>query len=143
MLLSEPPDLAERLLLLRRVVPFAGLPVALLGQLACEMETVTAASGSVLWEAGHPATHMLAIASGGVTVEPRGPARARRHGPGALVGLAETLGAEAYGFRLRAAGPLRALRLDGEALVDALEDDPASAVELLRALARHLRGTTP
>jgi hypothetical protein len=35
------------------------------------------------------------------------------------------------------------LRLDGEALVDALEDDPASAVELLLALARHLRGTTP
>jgi len=67
---------------------------------------------------------------------------AQRLGPGALVGLPETLAAAEHGCRLRALGPLRALQLDGEALVDALEDDAASAVELLCALARHLRGGT-
>jgi hypothetical protein len=138
----DPADLAERIVLLRAAGPFAGLRIALLGQLAVEMEPVEAEGGEVLWEPDEPATRMLVIAAGDAEAE--GPERgeARRLGPGALVGLPETLAAGDYGFRLRARGPLQALQLDGEELLDALEDDAASAVELLCALARHSRGGT-
>jgi len=138
--LGDPGDLAERIVLLRAAAPFAGLRLALLGQLAVEMELVAVEGGSVLWEAGDPATRMLVITAGSADVEKRGETLCL--GAGALVGLPETLAAVEYGFRLRARGPLQALQLDGEALVDALEDDAASAVELLCALARHLRGGT-
>lgn len=138
----DPGDLAERVVLLRGADPLAGLRVALLGQLAAEMRPVSAARGEVLWQPDEPATRVLAIAAG--SAERAGPTRGgtRRFGPGALVGLPETLAAGAYGDHLCACEPLEGLELGGEALLDALEDDPASAVELLCALARHLRGGT-
>jgi hypothetical protein len=132
----DPDDLAGRIVLLRGAPPFAELPIALLGQLAAALVPVEAAGGERLWDGDEPALRMLAIAAGVVELE-GGPGRL---GPGALPGLLETLAGGAYGRRLRAQGPVRALALPGEALLDALEDEPASAVELLCALARHARG---
>ena len=137
---ADPADLAERIALLRRTVPFSGLPIALLGRFAVEMEEVTAAGATVLWEPGDPATHLLAILAGHVDVEEAGRGQTERHGAGALLGLPDALACTEYRFRLRARGPVQALRLDAEALVDALEDDAASAVELLCVLARQWRG---
>jgi CRP-like cAMP-binding protein len=138
--LAAPADLAERIVFLRRAVPFAGLRIALLGQLALDLEVVTAESGSVLWEADEPATHLLLIAGGSVGIERGGAGETQRLTAGALVGLLETLAGGEYGFRLRAHGAVQALRLEGEALLDALEDDAASALALACGIARHLQG---
>lgn len=130
-------DLADRLLRLRRIAPFRALPICLLGEIAAEMQPRVVASGEVLWEADEPATHALWIVAGRADVEEAAGRSERPLRAGALVGLSETLAAASYGFRLRARGPLEALELDGEALIDALEDDATGAVELLCALARH------
>jgi hypothetical protein len=129
--------LAERIVLLRSTSPFAALPVCLIGELASEAERVVVEPGTQLWDAGDPASHALLIVAGRAEAE-AGP-RSRDFAEGALVGLPETLAADGHAFRLRARTPLTALRFEGEALVDALEDDPASAVEFLCALARRLR----
>jgi CRP-like cAMP-binding protein len=139
---SNAADLAERMLLLRRVVPFSCLPAVLLGTLAAELEPVQAPDGRLLGEVGDSATGALLVLSGRVGVEPIRAGAAPSFGSGALAGLVETLAGGSHRFRLRASGPVEALRLDGEALVDALEDDAPSAIELLVALARHLRGGT-
>jgi hypothetical protein len=132
-------DLAERIALLRRIPPFAGLGIHALGQIASEMEPIAADAGATLWSAGDAAGHVLVIASGVVHCD-GGDGAVRDVGAGTLLGLAEALCVDRRSYRAEARSAVRALRLDTEALIDVLEDDPDAGVELIRVIARGAAG---
>jgi hypothetical protein len=130
-------EIADRIELLRGVTPLREAGIHLLGQIAAEMEPIERDAGDLLWDAGEPARGAVLIVDG--TVSNRSAAGAPvQLGPGTLLGLAESLAGEPHSYRVEATERLRALRIDTEALVDVLEDEPATAEELLCALAREV-----
>lgn len=130
-------ELADRIVLLRAAAPLREAGVHLLGQIAAEMEMIERNPGELLWDAGHAARGALLIVEGAVSSRAAGRAPIRL-GPGALLGLPESLSGGSHPERAVALGRLRALRIDTEALVDVLEDDPTTAEELLCAIAREV-----
>jgi cyclic nucleotide-binding protein len=132
---AAPSDLADRIASLRRFAPFAGLGVHPLGQIASELEEVAFEPGDVIWQREDAAAHLLAIAAGAVRCT-AGAGPARDVGAGSLLGLTESLCAGRFDYRAEARSTVRALRIDVEALVDVLEDDPEAGVELLCVIAR-------
>ena len=128
-------DLAERIAWLRRLPPFEGARIHLLGQIAAELTLFDAEADRVCWEAGETATWALLVADGAIECDGGDATEERR--AGTIVGLAEALAGERRPRRARARGRVRGLRLDVEALIDVLEDDPGAAVELLCSVAGH------
>jgi hypothetical protein len=128
-------DLAERIALLRRIPPFAGLGIHPLGQIASAMEPLVVEPGHRFWGPDDPAGHLLAITAGEVRCT-GADGTVRDFGARSLLGLAEALCVDRHGYAAEARGVVHALRLDTETLIDVLEDDPDAGVGLLCVIAR-------
>jgi hypothetical protein len=120
---DAPPPLSARLVALARALPFARAHVDALLQLDEAAEEVRLAPGAPAWRAGEAARSLLV---------PLGPDGGER-----LVGVGglELLAQRPRAARLEPARPLVALRVDGERLLDVIEDHHRLARDLLAALA--------
>ena len=134
---NEPREIADRIALLRGVIPLRDAGIHLLGQIANEMETVERNVGDLMWELGEAPRDALLILDGTLLGWPAAGAPVRLE-PGLFLGLAEALADERHTLRVEVVHRLRALRIHTEALVDALEDEPTTAQDLLCAIAREV-----
>jgi CRP-like cAMP-binding protein len=125
-------DLAGRIELLAECPMLAGVAVQTLGQLAQEAKVVELARGEVLWEEGDAADRIVAVAGGELVDRTRSGRRVVRAGE--LAGLLEALAGVPRPGRAEAGRALVALSLDAALLVDAMEDDADTAVDVLVAL---------
>ena len=137
-----PLGLVERLIVLRRQVPFAKARLQALATLAQASEELTLPAGAVLTRAGAPATRAIVVIEGAL--------QGRRldgdpvvHGPGDAIGMFETLGGLRYRETIEATAPVRALASSGSALFDVLEDHTDVGLAMLATLASTLLGVPP
>ena len=130
-----PEDIGARVAFLWRHTWLRRARVRTLGQLATEAEAVALDDGARLWAAGEHADNALIVLAGGVACETDDRQQRFDAGRGAILGLEELLAMDVrwYGAVVRTPGS--ALRITRGALLDVLEDDPDSALELLAALA--------
>jgi CRP-like cAMP-binding protein len=134
----EALDLAGRIALLAANPTLANVAVHTLGQLAQEARVVELARGGVLWEEGDASDRIVAVARGELVDRSRAGPRTLRAGD--LAGLLEALAGVPRPGRADAATPVVALSLDASLLVDAMEDDVETAVDVLAALGGRLAG---
>lgn len=127
-------DLGGRIALLAASPMLRGVRVATLGQLAQDARLLRLGRGQVLWRLGDPSEAVVWVAQG--ALEERSPGHRRANGPGALVGLAETIAGVPRGAEAEARTAVAALRIEISALLDALEDDSGLALDVLAALAQ-------
>jgi CRP-like cAMP-binding protein len=128
--------LGERVSRLAAIPLFEEMAVHTLGRIALDAQAIGLAPGEALWRAGDAPGRVAVVLSGSLACE--APDGGFEVGPGALVGLLESLAGAPRGFTARAGRPLAALVLDAGVLLDAMEDDPEMAIDVLAALARSL-----
>jgi CRP-like cAMP-binding protein len=135
---SDRFDLVARIRLLRESGVFKNARVGSLAEIACEFEAFQADAGDVLWAEDDPADWFVVLIDGrvestsndGVTVS---------WTRGMVPGLLEVFAGRRRWHRATAATRVVGLRLSGERLFDALEDDFAMAADVLSALAARAR----
>ena len=94
---------------------FRDLPGKSLSAVLGEAQVVAFEVGSLLWERGQPASHLLLLIEGEVRLEPHSGSPGATQGPGQLVGQ-EAAGLAHYGSTARALTPVRAWRIPAGAL---------------------------
>jgi CRP-like cAMP-binding protein len=109
--------------------------VRTIGQLAREAEWVKLADGVRLWAERDPSEQAVVIVTGRVACVSEDRRHAFEVGPGTVVGLEETLAGEPRWTTASARGPVSGLLISRAVLLDVLEDDPDSALEVLAAFA--------
>ena len=107
-----------------------------LGYLAREASLVSIPDGTVLWRESEPADDAAMIVGGALACTSAAGGHRFARGPGAILGIDESLAIEPRWYEAVARGPLTALRLSRAAVLDALEDDPDTALHMLTTLAR-------
>jgi CRP-like cAMP-binding protein len=148
--LAAPIGLVDRMIVLRRQVPFAagprdrtldGLPRAApleaIALLAHASKETTWPAGAVMARAGEPAVTTCFLVDGNVRVvrEDREPYLL---GPGGAVGVLESLARVPYPATVEVVAPVRALEIAGSVIFDVLEDHPELGVAMVEALAAGL-----
>jgi CRP-like cAMP-binding protein len=118
----------------RRWLPAARIET--LGHLAREATCVSVADGEVLWREGEAADDVVMIVRGAVACRSATGGHRFQRGPGTLVGLDEALAMDVRWYEAVAREPLTVLRVTRAAILDALEDDPDTALHMLTTLAR-------
>lgn len=128
-------ELGARIVFLR-ALPWLGQgSIETLGQIAREATLVSLADGEPLWRERDPADHVMLVV-GGVVVCATADDRQRFEGaPRAILGLEEALAIEPRWYGAVARGSVSLLRITQAAIVDALEDDPDTALYALGSLA--------
>ncbi|MFN2376718.1 MAG: cyclic nucleotide-binding domain-containing protein [Candidatus Binatia bacterium] len=133
-LAGDTADLAARLAFLRHFAPFSRIKIRTLAQLIHEAEVAALADEQQLWESGESAEKVVVLLQGNVVCRtPDG--RRFEAGAGSLLGLEEALALEVRWYSARARGEGLALSISRTAVIDALEDSPESAIEVLSAMA--------
>jgi hypothetical protein len=135
-------SLLERLLLLREVPLFADLPPEDLEQVAEVAQEHLYAAGAEICKEGDPGQAMYVIVSGEVevlTAQGAGEKRLALRGPGEFVGEMAIIEATPRSATLRAAGEVRVLIIEGQAVEVILRERPAVSIAMLRGLSRRLR----
>ncbi|MFN2194497.1 MAG: HEAT repeat domain-containing protein [Anaerolineales bacterium] len=135
-------SLLERLLLLREVPLFADLPPGDLEQVAEVAQEQLYAAGAEICKEGDPGQAMYVIVSGEVevlTAQGAGEKRLALRGPGEFVGEMAIIEATPRSATLRAAGEVRVLIIEGQAVEAILRERPAVSIAMLRGLSRRLR----
>lgn len=129
-------DLADRLLSLRRALPFAHGNIAALADLARHLKQVHFERGQVLWRLREePAVVFLIPVAGQIA----GRLASDDHlsfGPLTTPGMLECVAAIPRWFEASARTEVDALQLDGEHLLDVFDDNEEMAIEYLRLVAR-------
>jgi CRP-like cAMP-binding protein len=130
-----PDELGARIAFLWQHTWLRHARVRMLGQLAGEAEPLTLATGEPLWAEGDGADHALILVAGCVRCRRDDGSQRFEVGRGTILGLEEALAMDGrwYGAVVQEAGA--ALRVTRAGLLDALEDDPDSALAVLGALA--------
>ena len=128
--------LVERLILLRRQLPFTNASLHALATLAHGSEELRLPPGAVVARAGEPAEAGLVIVDGAVA-----------HGSFALgagdaLGHLEALAGVAHVATIETTSPVRALRSSGPALIDMLEDHTDVGLAMIATLAGALLDAT-
>jgi CRP-like cAMP-binding protein len=136
---TGPLGLVERLIVLRRQVPFAKARLQALATLAQASEELTLPAGAVLTRAGEPATGAIVIIDGALQGR-RLDGDAVAHGAGDAIGLFETLAGTHYTATIEASTPVRALASSSAALLDVIEDHTDVGLAMLATFARSLLG---
>jgi len=113
-----------------------GARIETLGYLAREASLVSIPDRTTLWREREPADDAAMIVAGAVACTSAVGGHRFVRGPGAILGLDEALAIEPRWYQAVARGPLTALRLTRAAILDALEDDPDTALHMLTTLAR-------
>jgi CRP-like cAMP-binding protein len=107
-----------------------------LGQLAQEANFVSLPDRERLWAEGDPADHAVLVVQGLVVCATTDDRQRFEGGRRAIFGLEEALAVEARWYGAMTRGPVALVRITRTAIVDALEDDPDTALEALAAIAR-------
>jgi len=131
-----PLGMVERLILLRRRMPFGRGRIEALSTLAQAAEEVRLPAGAELAVVGEPVVATLVILEGRVRVT-RG-ATTVVVGPGYVVGALESLGELPHGTTSVALTPVRALRCPSSVMFDVLEDHTDLALAMIESLAAAL-----
>jgi CRP-like cAMP-binding protein len=132
--MSDPsPPVLRRLLTLRHVRELAGATLPELAALAENLDEVVLPAGAAVGTAGHRQPALYIVVDG--RLEAAGGARWGRN---RMFGAVEVLADRAPAEDVRAAVATTALRLDGNACVELLEDNFGTLVLVLRDLARRL-----
>jgi CRP-like cAMP-binding protein len=132
---TVPDELGARVAFLWQHTWLRHARVRTLGRLAREAESVALGAGEGLWAAGDHAEHALIVRTGHVRCETDDGRQRFEVGRGAILGLEEALAMAPRWCAAVVQAPGSALRITRAALVDALEDDADSALELLAAFA--------
>lgn len=144
-LFGADPDLVDRMLVLGAVLAFARSSAVALSQLASAAELERFDAGDVLWRRGEAATHLVVPLAGSLRCSAGDGARFVVDS-GVMCGFIDSMSESARSYSAIAAGPVTALRLDRDVILDALEDHPGAALDCLAALAGDLLaaiGTPP
>jgi CRP-like cAMP-binding protein len=128
-------DLGARVAFLWRETWLGSSRIRTLGQLATEAAPVGLREGETLWATGDDAEDMLVVIDGRVRCATDDGRQRFDAGRGAVLGLEEALAMEARWYGAVVQAPGSGLRITRAALIDVLEDDPDSALELLAACA--------
>jgi CRP-like cAMP-binding protein len=132
---ARPADrmtLVERLIALRRQVPFAKGRLQALAALARTLEPRRWAAGDLVVHANAPADTVIMVLEGELATSGEVP---RIVGPGGALGALETLAGLRHVEAVRATAPTSALCCSASAIVDVLEDHTDLALAITAALA--------
>jgi CRP-like cAMP-binding protein len=132
---SAARSVVERMIFLLDTPLFAGSPSRAIAELARRSTSVELAAGTQLWRQGERARHFLVLQSGAVDVELDGCAPVVC-GAGSAPGAVELLARERRWYDARTQSAVRALRIERDGFVDALEDHHELMVAQLEHLAR-------
>src|SRR5262245_26018330 len=132
---AVPEDLGARVGFLWRQTWLRHARLRTLGQLASEATTATLAEAEPLWTVGDPAEDALIVVTGRVRCETDDGRQRFEAAGGTILGLEEALAMDTRWYRAVVRTPGSAMRIGRAAVIDVLEDDPDSALELLAALA--------
>ncbi len=140
--LSDAPlGMVDRLIVLRRYMPFGRGRIEALAALAQATEEVRLPARTVVGTAGDPATSVLVLVEGTVRGVRDGVSfvLGPGHAPGALESLAEV----AHTSTMSTLTPIRALRFPTSVLFDVLEDHTDLGLAMVEALAGALVERSP
>jgi CRP-like cAMP-binding protein len=131
-------DLVARIFALRPALPFARDNIPLLSTLARLATDVRRADGEPLWAPGDVDRCLLVVARGSVAcTTDAGVTQA--FGPASCLGAFEAIAGLPRSYRAQAEGPLLALQVDAEHLIDVFEDDSEAGMAFMSVLARQLQ----
>jgi CRP-like cAMP-binding protein len=131
---ARPLDFAERMLVLRRSVPFGEASLMGLSQMARRATEVQIPAGRQLWSAGDATEGGLLLRTGAIACRSeRG--QAFRFGPGDGVGIMDVFAREPRWYEATAETDVVAITIGSEVLADVLEDHTAMARSCLSLLA--------
>ncbi len=133
-------DLGARIAFLRERTWLRSARVRALGHLAGEAEPVSLGAGERLWAAGDPAEHALIVVDGCVECTTDDARHRFTAQQGTMLGLEDALAIEPRWCHATVHDAGAALRITRAAIVDVLEDDPDSALDVLAAFARIASG---
>jgi CRP-like cAMP-binding protein len=127
----------ERLILLRRLTPFAAARLEPLSLLARSASERSLAAGTVVARCGDRGHRILVVLAGRLRATSPG-GGTHDLGPGAAIGALETIGAMLHLETIEAIEPARVLEISSERLLDVLEDHADLSLSILTTLARRL-----
>ncbi len=131
---AQPLGMVERLITLRKHVPFAKGRIEALAALAQASEEIRLPVNAQIGAVGEPATSVLILLEGTAQIaRPGGPPVVV--GPGHAIGALETLGEVPFTATVRCLGGIRGLRFPGAALFDVLEDHTDLALSMVESFA--------
>jgi CRP-like cAMP-binding protein len=148
-LAARPRDASEesqmqRLLSLRQVSLFSHMSLERLHAVERILRDAEYVSGEVIMRESEPGDDLFLLVEGHVDVlrgaGTPGEVQLNRLGPGAYFGEMAVLDGSPRSATVVAAGPVRALVLEGERLRELVHEMPELAFDLLRVLASRLRG---
>ena len=131
---ERPLDVVERILVLRRILPFAEANVVALAELARRCEERRFEAGTQLWQVGARSDHTLLLVCGLVRCE--SDHQSFRLGSGDAVGVTDLLARERRAYAAVTDTPGVALSIDREALLDVFEDHFEIATDCLAVMAQ-------
>jgi CRP-like cAMP-binding protein len=134
---TNPLGLVDRLLLLRRQLPFAQARIRALATLAHVSRELSWPTGAPIACAGELATSAYLIIEGNARAV-GGAGEPLPLAPGDAIGLLETLAGRAHAATFEVTSPVRALASSSAALFDVLEDHTDLGLDILAMLAREL-----
>ncbi|CAN5917689.1 hypothetical protein BH11MYX3_BH11MYX3_14370 [soil metagenome] len=130
----QPLGMVERLITLRKHVPFAKGRIEALAALALASEEIRLPANAQIGVAGEPASSVLILLEGTAQIaRPGGPPVVV--GPGHAIGALETLGELPFTATIRGLAGIRALRFPASALFDVLEDHTDLALSMVGSFA--------
>jgi HEAT repeat protein len=132
----------ERMIFLRKVQFFENLRLDQLRTLANLCEERTLASGEWLLQQGEAGDSLAVLVEGGVSILDASGVELSQHQAGDVLGEISLFDGGLRSANAQATAPTLALMIYREALYNALADDPAIAMDLLRAMAQLVRQTT-
>lgn len=128
-------DLVDRVLLLRRAVPFRRSSPAAIGELALNLQEVQIPAGTRLWREGEAAPSLLVLIDGQIVGESDGQEPFSIDQPGTPFGFLEGLAVRPRWCTTTARTDLRVLRAETEGFLDVLEDNFETAFDYITSLA--------
>jgi CRP-like cAMP-binding protein len=131
---TQPLDLVERMVVLRTQVPILSRRLEPLAMLAHAIEELRFDAGETIAAGDEIARDAFVLLAGAASLSrDAGPDDVA--GPGAAIGLLETMGGLRYGATITAMVPTRALRIPSAMLFDVIEDHPELGVAVVGAFA--------
>ena len=140
---SQPFEFVERLLWLSDIEPFRRASLESVAEVTRRQSSLVVEAGSTIWQPGEPSSFFLGLVDGALQCDLPGVVGGMPVRSDWLVGLADALAERPRACRLTAVSRSRMLRMEKEALLGVLEDDPALRTSLLEVLASRVVGAGP
>jgi hypothetical protein len=133
----------ERLLWLSEMEPFRRASLESVAEITRRQTPVFVEAGTTIWRAGEPSSFFIGLVDGALRCDLDDIGAGIPVRSDWLVGLVDALAERPRACRLLAAAPSTVLRMDTEALLGVLEDDPALRTSMLDVLASRAVGAGP